>query len=385
MRYASPRFFASTMSPPARPPRPVHRAEPAPPAPGDPERDPDLRLLDGFGFQCRTDCGLCCFARPLVDPSERAALVRLDPTIVLDDEEGWGHLRLQGDGGACVLLKDRRCSGHEARPSPCRSFPLHLHLGASAQVTAVLSCPGLRWPPPPIDPEASATPPRFEGFDGEIAWLRGRLDDPEIVGAWELAQEDLERAERRSGARGTATDLLLARRRLATGPPMPEAAQFPMDPGPELADGLETLPLFQDQRYGTTAIAEDGGALALLQLRAAGGVEDRIGEYARAEVVPRVDAEGQARLAWYLGLLARREVIADIVRTEWLDARRPTTLADYFERWLQDAGARVLERARLRATSEGRAAGRLSDGDIIAGIQATDAELLDRPRLGLTP
>ena len=343
----------------------------------------DLSLLDGFAFECRPNCGLCCFATPKVDAAERTRLVQLDPNVVFDSDGSWSGIALHGEGGACGLLTERRCRLHEARPAPCRLFPLHVHLGASAQATLVLSCPGLRWPG--VGPAGSTARPRLPppvGLDPELGYLAERIRSPEAVQRFEKTRAEAARRRQRASGFEDPGSEEEGRRGLQADPPLPGAEDFPAPDGPAESDRLESLPLFQDPVHGTVAMAWDEGSIELLQLDPLGGISERLGRYLRPERPPRLDEAASARLSWYLALLVRREAYVDSVRME----RGRTVGAEGLEEALVDGlrwdGASVLERAGIRAMLQGRTGTELGEPDVCAGIRAIDAELLDRPALG---
>ncbi|HEV2231654.1 MAG TPA: YkgJ family cysteine cluster protein, partial [Thermoplasmata archaeon] len=136
----------------------------------------DVALLNGFTFDCRPDCGLCCFAGPAVTAAEAPRLIQLaDASAILEGPGGLGHLREQGNGGGCLFLEEHRCRAHPVRPFPCRSFPISVHLGVRAQATLVLSCPGLA--APGLDRWARSGPGSQDpvGLAAELAAVRSEL------------------------------------------------------------------------------------------------------------------------------------------------------------------------------------------------------------------
>ena len=107
--------------------------------------DADLSLLKGVNFTCLEGCGYCCLFQPDVGLEEEKRLndMGLSWSITRSHFSGSRALKLQGGGGACIFLKNRRCQIYEDRPHFCREFPFHIYLGERAQVIPNLSCRGL--------------------------------------------------------------------------------------------------------------------------------------------------------------------------------------------------------------------------------------------------
>lgn len=342
----------------------------------------DLSLLRGFRFTCRPGCGLCCFATPAVNEPERRRLIQLRPGLALVRDGDWTGIALQGDGGACALLEDRRCALHAARPSPCRLFPLHVHFGHRAQATVALHCPGVGVPAAWLEDPEAAPDVGPEGLAAERAWLHERLPTAEVRRSRARAARDHARAVLASGPEADLDHERATRQRLSAAPPEPTDREFPLAVGPSEEDGLETLPIFHDERFGTLAIADADEELELLRLDPRGGVAERVGRFPRPLRPPRLDAPARRLLRSYLGLIAARDVWADGIRHAWLVDGRPGALAEAWATGLRADGALVLERAMLRARLRGRTGERLDLEELLEGIRAVDAELLDRPAIG---
>lgn len=336
----------------------------------------DTSLLDGFRFACRPTCGLCCFASPHVPLEERAALLAAVPDAL--GAASGDHVPARAGGGACRLLSLSRCTAHAARPAPCREFPVSVHLGPRAQATLVLSCPGLDLTAlAPARPDRSPAGP--VGLETELAAARATLDrlDP--------------RAERRArrgwrealDALGVEDPLALAERREAAATPLNVSATALRDEGlPDEADGLENLPLFHDDRFGTVAIAGSGAEVDLLVLRESGGVDRRLATYPRLERRPALDPSASEILEGYRAHLLARDGVVGAAALRALEAGPPGLSAALGLEVDAVLGA-TLARAAWRQQLEGRSGGSLEAAAVLAGIRATDADFLDRPTIGL--
>lgn len=103
----------------------------------------DRRELADKSFTCLPGCGFCCTFQPEVSVVELRGLRKALPYVQLSMHRDRTYLGLQGDGGACVLLKDRQCSAYEQRPAHCRFFPFHVYFGERAEVYVDLTCRGV--------------------------------------------------------------------------------------------------------------------------------------------------------------------------------------------------------------------------------------------------
>jgi hypothetical protein len=309
--------------------------------------------------------------------------LKLDPGLVLEETpDGWTGVALQGTGGACGLLADRRCRLHADRPTPCRLFPIHVHFGDSVQATLVLSCPGVDltilaagagFDPP------SAPPGVLQEERRTLMEFRRSVEFRSVL---EWAVEDHEILRSRYRGRSHPSEETDRRAQWVRSPPMPSKEDFPAAVGPSEEDGLELLPIFHHATHGIVGLSESGGQVDLLALSPRGGVADRLGTYALPDRPPRLEGDGGRLLRGYLGLLARRDSFADGVRFEWAEERGRSDLFGLFEESLRGAAATVLTRSTLRAMLDGRPGGVLDAEDVAAGIRATDAEILDRPVIG---
>ncbi len=357
------------------------------PLPGNPEtRQPsspaaevplDTRLLAGFRFACRPDCGLCCYTAPALREGDLAPLLAIAPSFRPEGRSP-GFVPSHANGGACTFLATNRCSVHAARPGPCAEFPLSAHAGPRVQLTLVLSCPGVDLDPL-ADPERSARGgPPDPSLGSELAAVRRAVRS--------LDPADRNRAERSwaRALRGLGLDtasIETARSRLRTDLPMPRPDDLAAVPVPEESEGLDRLPLFFDARYGRVALAGGDEGVELLALREGGGIERRLASFAYPDHLPRIGAEGDRLLRGYLAYVLERDgfVGAALDRTE---ARGEDGLIDRCREDLRELGAAVVSRAVYRTWLDGGSAEGLDADAIASGIRATDADYLDRATVG---
>lgn len=348
----------------------------------------DLSLLRGFTFRCRPDCGLCCFTSPACSASERSSLIRIEPAVPFvegsepEDPAGFVHVASQGDGGACHFLRDLACRAYSARPFPCRSFPILVHLTPfGSQATLVLSCPGL-------------------DLAGLEAWATSAVSKPLAVGLEEELRATEEEWARREGARRQA-ELALGRRsrssklrrsldafdwsglrsELLAHLPMPEADDFPVALPPGEDEPLDTLPLFFEEGEGRVAMRSQNDGWELLTLREAGGEGEVLGNFPAPSEPPRLDPGGDRALRGYLGYVVRRAYFPALVVRVCKEEHE-----DDPDGWsralLRELGAQVLTRAGLRARLTGQGGDRLGAADVLRGVRAVDADFLDQPIAG---
>ncbi len=339
----------------------------------------DTSLVVGFRYACRPGCGLCCYAEPLVPPADRLPLLRRVPEIHLVARGRDEFLAARPEGGACQLLAGNRCRAHPVRPAPCRQFPIAAHLGGRLQATVVLSCPGVdlaglgayRGP-------ASGEPP--PDFDEELAALRGRIDagTPRRL-AEGLRRRDRLRREFARDGRWEEEEEVRARFRRAIPDAGPE--EFPAEAPPARADGLEHLPLSFDGRDGPVAWAAGLGGWELWELRPDGGTVGPVGVASPPTRPPPLSDAGRRSLQGYLRYWLDRDLLFGVVHLAMLEGSDGTVGA-WVEAELRSIAALVLSRASVRATIQRGSVDRLTDDDVLAGIRATDQDLLDRPTWG---
>jgi Fe-S-cluster containining protein len=335
----------------------------------------DTRLLAGFSFACRPDCGLCCYATPRVTTAELGDLRRADPTARAIGSGANTFLWARAEGGACQFLTDTHCRVHAARPAPCREYPISVHVGERLQATVVLSCPGLN-----LEGLLRRTPDDPVGLETELAAVRRRIDAHTGQRIREATRRR-RKLQRRLEAAGLWEEEETIREALRGDLPAVGDADLPTDDPPEASEGLETLPLYFDARAGPVALGSALGGWELLELRASGGVEQPLGVFPPPERVPALDAAGTDLLRGYLRYWLERDALFGYVTTAVDDAGGPELLGATRAE-LARLGAQVLARAAVRAKSRGADGERLGAEDVARGIRAVDQEALDRPTWG---
>lgn len=340
----------------------------------------DVDLLHGFAFECRPDCGLCCYAEPRVLAAERSRLLQIAPEVRFVGEGPRQCLAGQGDGGACQLLSGNRCRLHGARPHPCREFPLTAHVGDRLQATVVLSCPGVDLSVLGPTPGGQGSRER-PGFPAELAALRERVD------ATSLRRLEASRRRRRKIVRTLTQDRRWeeeedVRRALRNALPMPSDDQFPVVDPPSADDGLDLLPMFFDGRAAPVALAQGLGGWELLELRPEGGVARSLGVLPPPDRLPAATPDAARLLRGYLGYWLRRDALFGAVHLAMVGSANSGTVTEWVRSELEGIGALVLARAQVRAKLRRGTVDRLSAEDLLDGIRATDQDLLDRDSWG---
>jgi len=104
--------------------------------------------VTGLGLRCDGRCAYCCLCPPGILDQETASIEKACGKMDTDlGEDGIGDSEMaitsQGDWGACVFLKDRRCRIYESRPHFCRQYPLQVYSGWRLQLSAIRSCRGV--------------------------------------------------------------------------------------------------------------------------------------------------------------------------------------------------------------------------------------------------
>ncbi len=344
----------------------------------------DTTLLTGFRFGCRPGCGLCCYASPAVNRGERERLLQIDTALDFEDEPGgeFALLATRPDGGACELLLDNRCRAHAARPFPCRSFPVHGHVGVRFQATLVLSCPGLDLAPLSGwgTPDALAGGP--VGLESELAAVAAESASAPLL-SWESEAADAERRLFRRSRRGDGGETPDAvRARIRAEPPALDPTQELALPPPGRDAALEELPVLFDPRYGRVALrSSEEGAYELLGLREAGGSVGRLATIPLPEEVPPLEPSAHAALAGYARYLVDRDHFVWSTYQE-IRSGRTGSFSDQLAANRTEALTEVVRRGAVLARFHGRTAERLTLDDLRDGIRAVDAELLDRPTMG---
>jgi putative zinc- or iron-chelating protein len=343
----------------------------------------DVRLVEGFRFECRPDCGLCCFASPALSAGEEAGLLAIAPAFRPSGDPP-GYIASRPDGGACTFLRQQRCTVHSARPGPCAEFPLSAHLVDRIQVSVVLSCPGVSlatlgtvaegapWPATTMDPSLLAEM-------SAVSRAAGRISEPERSRAAQAWRRALGSPRSGDPAPRAVIDAMTSELRSAL--PMPVADDLAAVPIPEESEGLERLPLFFDPRFGRVAICAGGEGVDLLTLREGGGVEERLASFAYPDHLPRLTREGDRMLRAYLGYVLERDAFIGAA-LEHYDARDEYTLLEVCTEDLREIAAATLSRSVYRTWLDGGSAETIDASEIERGIRATDADYLDRPTVG---
>ena len=339
----------------------------------------DTSLLRGLRYSCLPGCGLCCFAEPLVAPTEKEGLLRLIPEAEFFARGGFEFVRSRPNGGACQLLAEHRCTAHSARPEPCREYPLTGYVGTRIQVVAALTCPGidLTFLDGYRGPETAAPP---WGLDAELSSLRAQLS-----GNIERRLDESGRRRRRIfralATTGRWVDEEEVRRQLRGHLPIPADDDFPATDPPSREEGLELLPLVFDRRGGPVAFATRPEGWELIELRSKGGVERSLGVTSPPDRLPALSEEAVRLLAGYLRYWLERDQLFGVVHLEMAENDRDT-VTDWVVSELRQIAALTIARASVLAVLSRGGAGSLTGADLQQGIRATDQDLLDRPSWG---
>lgn len=338
----------------------------------------DITLLSGFEFACLSGCGLCCFASPRLDGEDATRLRAVAPHARVVSEGGERRLATRPDGGACQFLFGLRCRVHEARPAPCREFPISVHIGTRLQATAVLSCPGLGLGPLVSRGVADRSlSPR--GFEAELSSVRRRIS-PAVARARSAAERRRRRIERALDGEGRWIDEQEVRRKLGDRRLVPRPEEYSLEELPTAEQGIELLPMYYDGRAGPVALAEGLGGWEALELSAEGGARP-LALVVPPERPPELDGAAEALLTGYLRYWLARDGFFAAVHLGMLSTSRGTVLEAALDD-LHAIGSVVLARGAVRAKLRGEDGTRLVAADIDRGIRATDQDWLDRPTWG---
>jgi Fe-S-cluster containining protein len=338
----------------------------------------DVALLSGFRFQCRPDCGLCCYASPAVTVVEQRRLLQIEPEAPMDPGDGgYRFIAPQGEGGACHFLSANRCRVHALRPFPCAEYPLLVHVGSRPQATLVLTCPGLDLSA--LDGYAGGPAPEGPplGLKSELAMVHLEMGRSP-VGEWIGEGMRLDRVLRKRWSPSLeATESIERRLAAAMSRSVP-------DPGslvpPPRSDGLDSLPLLFDPGLGRVGLASGTDGLELWRLRESGGDVGEVGSYPVPQGEPALDEAGARRLRGYLGYCLRRD---SLTWQRFAAGPRGTgTLEDDLLRDLAELRAAVLIRGSAISMATGGGVATFGVTEIDRGIRATDADWLDRRTVG---
>jgi Fe-S-cluster containining protein len=347
--------------------------------PGTPAVPVDISGLYGFSYECRPQCGLCCYAEPFVDPAERAGLLRIVPSAEFVQRGRHEFLRSHPNGGACRLLSGDRCRAHAERPSVCREYPLSGHIGLRVQATLSLTCPG-------VDlsslhgyrgPEPSA-PPR--GLETELAALTSRVDSG-VQRVLETNGRRQRRIKRILEAEGRWEDDAAVRRRLRDGIPRPVPGDFPAEGPPGRHEGLASLPLFFDGRAGPVALLSQAEGWGVVELDPTGGVRRSWGVTPPPNRAPGLTETAAATLDGYLRYWLERDLLFGVVHLAMLEDPEGS-VTEHVTWELRRIAAVTLSRAHVLAALRGVGGDRLSEEEVRDGLRASDQDLLDRGTWG---
>jgi len=342
----------------------------------------DLSLLRGLEFRCRPDCGLCCFARPFVTPSERLRLLQIAPeTAFVPGTDSGAYIPSRPKGGACVFLREKRCNVHSARPFPCREFPLSVYLGERIQATAIFSCPGVSfealaaWSPGKRIGEGPS------GFDEEITAARTELRTPTTQIRLRAARADVARVQGILQRQGRWVPVEEARNRIRLRIRALFAAGFPVSIGTASESDLEACPLYFDEELGVVALVSTAKDWLPVALREGGGIQRRMGAFPLRRNPPRLDAAADTLAQSYLSYMLQRDIfVAAVIRS--MNRSRGVDVECALTKSLTALGADVVSRAWLRAQIRDPSTSILTERDVRDGICATDMDALDRPVVG---
>jgi Fe-S-cluster containining protein len=339
----------------------------------------DVRLLSGLAFACRPDCGLCCYAEPRASARERSALVQIVPEAEFVLRGSVECVASRPNGGACQFLRSNRCGVHRARPSPCREFPVTVHVGTRLQASAVLSCPGVDATRlVGFDPRQAATEPA--GFENELEAVRGRISGAtsrRVEGSARRRQ----RLRRELTGQGRWADEADVRATLGARLPFPTVDDFPAEDPPSAEDGLERLPLFFDGRAGPVALAQGIGGWEVHELSPEGGFVRAVAVVPPPARLPPLRPDARSLVEGYLRYWLERDAFFGAVHLAMLESA-DGTVAEWAAAELRAIGALTITRAEVRAKTRRGDVDALTAADLVDGIRATDQDLLDRESWG---
>lgn len=349
-----------------------------------PDRPFDTALLNGFRFECRSDCGLCCYTTPAVSSAELARIrTTVGPVETLSLSNGQRVIASYGEGGACRLLAGRTCSAYRARPLPCSIFPVTVHGGPNRwQASLVLSCPGLS-----VDPllvrAPRASPSSYEGIEAEVQSARERAAVPAIRSA--LDQDDRRRRARLRGYRERGRPLLVEEVRSSLRSQRIEVRgnDIPGELPPGREEGIQYLPLVWDGPQRVSAIESHPMGIRFRELSPDGQEGPPTDVEPIPRIVPPMTSEAEALLQGYLRYWLERDALFDYLLTVPPEDAEEETWIDTAQRELRLIGATVLTRGLARARRRGDHSRTMSAEAVALGIAATDMDLLDRPSLGV--
>jgi len=299
----------------------------------------DFSELRGLTYRCLDGCALCCLCQPELLPEEKPLFLS-DPELkkavsdrhISPDVRG-AALRLHGSHGACILLKNRRCTNYDRRPHYCRAFPVSIFLGWRVQLNANLSCRGLfqdgeslerlgeeiigQMGPQRISKERISSARVFEQFKHNLRDTRTAQSFESVREVAAVLGEDMTdrlglsriltyASHGRTRPNSKAAEIA---KRARTVNPDADIDELGVALGTELFDltDLSYLPVYVDENLDWTIFRLEGREIIGYRLEEDGAIE----ELSRTkpddiELVP-MTSEGRKALREYLALTNRRD------------------------------------------------------------------------------
>jgi Fe-S-cluster containining protein len=343
----------------------------------------DFRLVEGFRFRCLPGCGLCCYTTPAVAPGERTRLIQLDPAVpLIETSDGWAQIASRPEGGACYFLKQERCGCHASRPATCGEFPLTVHVGERAQVSVVLSCPGVDLTALLLRGAGQPLGPISADLHAEVDVVNREVGQAEDAGQLRWASQRRRGIERRLARKGIWQSEEEVRTRIRPRIDRLIPQELVQEEPPDQEGALESLPRFYDPSFGRVAWRPHPGGVEFITLRESGGIDRHLGVLASPTQSPGLDDSARMMLAGYLGYLLERDATISAMYEYLLDAE-PELPEQVVADELELIVGQVIRLATLRRALTSDRRGALSVSDIENGIRATDMDILDRPTAGL--
>jgi Fe-S-cluster containining protein len=343
----------------------------------------DYSLLAHFRFRCLPGCGLCCYTTPAVAPEERSRLIQLDPTVpLLETSDGWAQIASRPNGGACHFLQAERCGCHAARPATCAEFPLTVHVSHRAQVSVVLTCPGLDLTDLPQWGHGNRGDRVGPDFRHEVHSVELEVRRAAASGQMRRASQRHQTVQRRLRRKGSWQTEAEVRTRLQGRLDEFIPTELATEERVGEADDLESLPLFYDPMLGRVAWRSAPGGVEFLVLGERGGISKHLEVLDVPNTSPGLEESSRMLMRGYLGYLLERDATISAAY-EYLLEGEPELPETIVAEDLQKIAGQVLRLATLRRALTSDRRGPLSALDIENGIRATDMDILDRPTTGV--
>jgi Fe-S-cluster containining protein len=343
----------------------------------------DRAELGGLGFRCLEGCAYCCLCPAEVSDREKEYFLKSHPSA-LDDLDGTPHIALRGGSGACVLLRERRCTDYAHRPFHCRAFPLRVHIGYRVQACANLSCRG-------IGHAGEAGPPGPAGGAVPLSDILHSILEGEEAGR--LAQESQLAAREWHGflekSKRNGIPVMLENTRASAASAM---ERWPNGLEPDQEEVLELV----TETFGTREPAElpvytspglewwvfrvRNGEVERFILSEDGSLKPEKRWPLRAVPLLELSSGGAEELRRYMALLNGRDSIAAAAALVSKLTRFEEEFEEvYFENF-RDCALDLLWRASLLAFIKGESV--LGPAEVREGIIFSDADFLDMPGIG---